>query len=340
MFPPGTPYPLHIMKTLRIASSDPLSTFYSQAQALGKILVEEGIADDVEVLTTTGSVMNAEMVARGEADLGFMASNWVPRAVTGAAPFTYPVAVAIAAPLNAGPIFFIAKADAQLNTVADLKGRKVAVGHRDSGMAQHALNLVRCFGWGEEEVEFVFISTFDGGNALADGDVDAQLQAPIPSTHFAELCERTPIKVLEFSDQQLDGACRTIPFYFPALVPAEYVPGLTKDLKAIGVLNVIVTATGGDHQFIKDVIAAYIRRAGDLPEKNPLFRGLADLLARAREEGTSALAPGDAPFHPASAEAFRAFESDPDFQAASALRDQGAKLITVTATSAVLAKSP
>ncbi len=293
------------MKTLRIASSDLLSTFYSQAQVLGEILVEEGIADDVEVLPTTGSVMNAQMVARGDADLGFMASNWVPRAVTGADPFTSPVAVAVAAPLNAGPLFFVAKADSPLNDVADLRGRKVAVGHRDSGMAQHALNFVRCFGWGADGMEFVFISTFDGGNALADGDVDAQFQAPIPSTHFTALCERTPIKVLEFSDEQLEAACGTMAFYSPALVAAQYVPGQGKDMKAIGVLNVIVTATGGDPQFTKDLVAAYIRRSGDLPQKNPLFRGLPDILARARDEGVEALAPGDAPLHGASLEAFR-----------------------------------
>lgn len=293
------------MKTIRIASSDLLSTFFAQAKALGAILVEEGIADKTEVLVTTGSVMNAEMVASGEADLGFMASNWVPRAVTGAPPFSNPVDIAIAAPLNAGPLFFVAKADSELDTVAQLRGRKVAVGHRDSGMAQHALNMVRIFGWGEDGMEFAFISTFDGGDALATGAVDAQLQAPIPSSHFTELCERTPIKVLEYADGEIETACREIPFYTPALVPADLVPGQEADLKAIGVFNVIVAAAGGDPGFTGDVVAAYIKRAGDLEHMNPLFRGLQDLLAKARSDGVSALAPDGAPLHPAGAEAFR-----------------------------------
>jgi TRAP transporter TAXI family solute receptor len=293
------------MKTLRIASSDLLSTFFEQAKALGDILVEEGVADGTEVLVTTGSVMNAEMVARGEADLGFMASNWVPRAVSGASPFTKPVDVAIAAPLNAGPLFFVVKAESEIDTVAQLRGRKVAVGHRDSGMAQHALNMLRTFGWGDGGMEFAFISTFDGGDALATGAVAAQLQAPIPSTHFTELCERTPIKVLEYGEGQIETACREVPFYTPALVPAEFVPGQEADIAAIGVLNVIVAAAGGEPKFIGDVVSAYIKRAGDLEQVNPLFRGLEGLLAKARTEGAGALAPDDAPLHPASAEAFR-----------------------------------
>lgn len=293
------------MEKLRIASSDLLSTFYEQAKVLGQVLVEEGLAGDVEVLPTTGSVMNAEMVARGEADLGFMASNWVPRAVSGESPFTEPVAVAIAAPLNAGPLFFVAKADSPLNSVSELRGRKVAVGHRDSGMAQHALNMVRVFGWGDDGMDFAFISTFDGGNALADGEVDAQFQAPIPSTHFSELCDRTPIKVLKYDNGEIETACGEFPYYSPAVVPAAFVPNQMKDIDAIGVLNVIVAAANGDANFISKAVAAYIRRASDIEKMNPLFRGLPELLDRAKERGKAAIAPGDAPLHPAGAEAFR-----------------------------------
>lgn len=293
------------MDTLRIASSDLLSTFYEQAKALGQVLVEEGVAKDVEVIPTTGSVMNAEMVARGDADLGFMASNWVPRAVNGESPFSAPVAVAIAAPLNAGPLFFVAKADSPLTSVSQLRGRKVAVGHRDSGMAQHALNFVRVFGWGEDGMDFAFISTFDGGNALDAGEVDAQFQAPIPSTHFTELCERTPVKVLAYDNGEIETACKAIPFYSPAVVPGAFVPGQDGDMAAIGVLNVIVAATNGDAGFITQAVSAYIRRAGDIEKMNPLFRGLEGLLNRAKERGEDALAPGDAPLHPAGAAAFR-----------------------------------
>ncbi len=186
-----------------------------------------------------------------------------------------------------------------------MKGKTIAVGHRDSGMAQHALNMVRKFGWGEDGVDFAFISTFDGGNALADGEVAAQLQAPIPSTHFTELCERTPIKVLRYDAGEIEAACQAMPFYSPATVPAEFVPGQADDIAAIGVLNVIVAAGDGDPAFTRDVVAAYIRRATDIEGMNPLFRGLAGLLDRARDAGADALAPGDAPLHPAGAEAFR-----------------------------------
>ncbi|MBT3791992.1 MAG: hypothetical protein HOF95_03100, partial [Rhodospirillales bacterium] len=48
------------MTKIRITSSDLLSTFYTQARDIGDVLVEEGLATEVEVMESTGSVMNAE----------------------------------------------------------------------------------------------------------------------------------------------------------------------------------------------------------------------------------------------------------------------------------------
>ena len=40
-----------------------------------------------------------------------MASNWIGRAKNGEAPFARPLELAMAAPMNAGPLFFIVRAE-------------------------------------------------------------------------------------------------------------------------------------------------------------------------------------------------------------------------------------
>lgn len=293
------------MTNIRISSSDPLSTFFTQAKLLAEVLKDAGAISGAEVLTSTGSVINAERVARGEAELGFMASNWVPRAVKGADPFTTPTPVAIITPLNAGPLFFVVRADSPLNSVRELMGKPIAVGHTNSGMAQHAINIVKGLGWSGDDIRFQHDSTFDGGSALIDGRVAAQLSAPIPSTHFSELCARVKIKVLHFDAGDIDTLCGIHPFYSPALVPADCVPGLAADVPALGVLNVIVAAAKASDEFVHRVVTAFIGGAARLEKANPLFRGLPAVLARARVLGVKALAPGDAPLHPAAMSAFR-----------------------------------
>ncbi len=290
---------------IRISSSDALSTFFTQAGLVAEVLRDAGAISDAEVLPSTGSKINAERVARGEAELGFMASNWVPRAVKGIDPFTSPTPVAIITPLNAGPLFFVARADSPLRTVGELRGKPIAVGHADSGMAQHAINIVKGLGWVDRDIRFEHISTFDGGSALIDGRVAAQLSAPIPSTHFSELCARVKVKVLDFDPGSIEKLCEIHPFYSPALVPADCVPGLAADVPALGVLNVIVAAANAPDSFVHRVVAAFIAGAARLEKANPLFRGLPAVLARARTMGKAALARADAPLHSAAAAAFR-----------------------------------
>jgi TRAP-type uncharacterized transport system substrate-binding protein len=43
----------------------------------------------------------------------------------------------MAAPMNAGPLFFIARGLSDRSS-SDLRGRRIAVGPRTSGMVQHA----------------------------------------------------------------------------------------------------------------------------------------------------------------------------------------------------------
>ncbi|MFT5539475.1 MAG: TRAP transporter TAXI family solute receptor [Alphaproteobacteria bacterium] len=293
------------MKKITITSSDPLSTFHAQARLLADVLKDAGVADDVQILDSTGSVINAERTSAGTADLGFMASNWVPRAVAGLDPFTVPLEIAIVTPLNAGPLFFVAPADSPLNSVRELKGKPVAVGHADSGMAQHAANIAKVLGWQGDDVAFSHISTFDGGAALANGSVVAQFSAPIPSVHFTNLCDAMPVKVLEFDPSDIEALCAAHPFYSPALVPAAFVPGLERDMPALGVLNVVVTKASAPDAFVGAVARAFIEGAAGLEQAHALFRGLPEQLARAREHGVAALAPGGAPLHPAAAEAFK-----------------------------------
>lgn len=294
-----------MMDKIRISSSDPLSTFHTQAGLVADVLRDAGVIKEAEILGSTGSVINAERVTRGEAELGFMASNWVPRAVAGSDPFTRPTPVAIVTPLNAGPLFFVARADSSIGSVRELKGRPVAVGHANSGMAQHALNIARGLSWSDGDIRFRHISTFDGGTALVNGEVDAQFSAPIPSRHFTELCNRIPVKVLAFDPDDIAALCRAHPFYSPALVPSDCVPGLAADAPALGVLNVIVAAADAPDGFVYDATRAFIGAAGRLEAAHPLFRGLPSLLARARQHGIDALAPGGTPLHPAAQRAFR-----------------------------------
>ena len=78
-----------------------------------------------EHLHEVGRLVEAQRLEDGDLDFGFMASNWIGRARLGQPPFAKPIDLRMVAPANAGPLFFIVRADSPIKTVADLRGNLV-----------------------------------------------------------------------------------------------------------------------------------------------------------------------------------------------------------------------
>ena len=133
--------------TIRIGTSEAGGTFHTQGQAIAEIARGAGVADTIEILTSpSASVDNARRLDAGALEFGFMASNWIGRAHDGVAPFARPIALRMASPVNAGPLFFIALAGSALREVSDVVGRRVAIGPADSGMVQHVHTMFDVLG--------------------------------------------------------------------------------------------------------------------------------------------------------------------------------------------------
>src|SRR6202012_3112080 len=91
------------------------STFLSQGLALKTVLDPVPAPAPGEVSTSAhASVENANRLAANDIDFGFMASNWIGRARNAEAPFAQKVDLRMVAPMNAGPLFFITRADSNL----------------------------------------------------------------------------------------------------------------------------------------------------------------------------------------------------------------------------------
>ena len=113
---------------IRIGTSELGGTFYTQGQALAELFNRgRGATDQCNVVTSDASIHNAEQLDRGELEFGFMASNWIGRAKNAVAPFTKPIAVRMVAPANAGPMCFIKLTDSPVQSVADFKGKRIAI---------------------------------------------------------------------------------------------------------------------------------------------------------------------------------------------------------------------
>jgi TRAP transporter TAXI family solute receptor len=291
--------------TIRIGTAERDGTFNSQGKAL-KAVFERQLGP-VEILqSSAASIENANRLHAGEIEFGFMASNWIGRAKNGEPPFPQPIDIRMAAPMNAGPLFFVARADSAIRTVADLRGQRVVLGMKSSGMVQHAHNIFGVLGLAFSDFTPVYLDFIAGADALAAGEADAQFQCPIPNKVMTELDARTDLRVLSYRPGDLEELMAAVSYYRPVVMRKGALRALDRDVAQPAVVNILATHAGISEPLVHDAVAAIVANTAELGRLNPLFAGLADLFEPLRSQGARALEFGGVALHPGALRAYRA----------------------------------
>jgi TRAP transporter TAXI family solute receptor len=291
---------------IRIGTSERDGTFHSQGLALKTVCAQRPELTDIEVLESrSASVDNANRLHGGEIEFGFLASNWIGRARTGQPPFARPIDLRMASPMNAGPLFFIARAEAPIRSIDDLRGKRISVGLQTSGMAQHVDAIFGALGMSFADFMPHYLDFAAGADALAAGEVDAQFQCPIPNKVMTDLAARVALRVIPYAPGQIETVIRAVPYYRSTIMRAHAIRGLEEDVAQLAVVNVLVTHARVPAPTVCRMVAAVIAGTDALPQLNPLFAGLQDLWQPLRREGAAALEFGGVPLHPGALQAFR-----------------------------------
>jgi hypothetical protein len=257
-------------------------------------------------LFTSGSFENARLIARHRAECGFMSSNWLARAAMGAPPFEKPLPLMMMAPVNIGPLFFVAPADSSMCSWSDMKGKRIGVGHRHSGMFQHMLGIFEALDLPLSAIRPVHVHSNEGNRLLLDGEIDAQFQPPIPNPNFDSLAGQMPLKILTPSAEERRIVLDRMPLYGEVVIPEGAFPGHDRDSTEIAVINIIAVHGLEREDMVFRLTRSIIEGADDLARRNALFGGLDALLKFAGHKLIPMLELLGAPLHPGSAHAFRA----------------------------------
>jgi uncharacterized protein len=290
----------------RMGTSEFGGTFYTQGVALAELFNRERAEiDKCVVQTSDASIHNAEMLDRGELEFGFMASNWIGRAKNAAPPFTKKIALRMVTPANAGPMFFVKLANSPIGSIADFKGKRIAIGTRGSGMEQHVHTIFGVLGISFDSFTPVHLGFAEGTAALVAGEIDAQFQPPIPNRVMTDLSERADVRVVPYGPGQLDKILAEVPFYRRVVMEKDTFRGVVGDVDQVAVVNVLVTHERVEEAVVHDMAAVIAGNLETLPEMNLLFKGIKDLFAPLRTQGATAFEFGGVPLHPGAKRAYK-----------------------------------
>lgn len=250
--------------------------------------------------STQGSVENMRRIGAGTLDSGLGRANIVDWAYNGTWVFEGETAIdslrAIAS-LYPDELHIVVRADSGIESIADLKGKRVSLGEEQSGTRFGALLVLRYYGLTADDLDPIYTTPGHAADLLEVGVIDAFfVMASAPVAAIAELAKRVEIDLLEIEEAKAIEIVQDHDFFSTtAIQPGAYenVP-ITRTL---GVGTIWVTSVHEDDDLIYGITRAlWHERNRELLDKGHP-RSLFIHQTRALEGVTIPLHPGAARFY-------------------------------------------
>jgi len=197
--------------------------------------------------STAGSVGNVEAIGKNSLDGAIVQADVAFWAYYGAGIYTPGGAIRdlrAVANLYRDSIHLVARADAGVASVADLKGKRVAMGEPGSGTLVDAQLIIKAFGLKEADMRPAYIKTDQAIDQMIEGKLDALFLVGLaPSPEIAELAERLPIAVVPIAGTELDELRKTTPFFVETAIPGGLYKGADKPTPTLGISALLVVSS-------------------------------------------------------------------------------------------------
>ncbi|OLD10053.1 MAG: hypothetical protein AUJ06_02860 [Chloroflexi bacterium 13_1_40CM_3_70_6] len=215
---------------------------------------------------TTASVDNMKFIGQGKADLAFTLADTAYDATQGRAPqFTEKVDARALAVLYTNYTQIVAKDGAGINTVADLKGKRVSVGLAGSGTEIIANRVFDVYGLDPgKDIQRERLGPADSANAVRDGKLDAFFfSGGLPTAAILDLANAVKVKLIDHADGVKRLSDKYGPFYVPVKIPAGTYKN-ESDVTVSGVQNLLVVNSKFDAQFAAAILRTIFDNKADL----------------------------------------------------------------------------
>lgn len=226
--------------------------YYPTGGAIAKIVNQKkdvyGIRCTVE--STGGSVFNVNAVMAGDLQFGVVQSDRQYQAINGMAEWESKGPQSdLRAVFSIHPesVTLVASVDSGINTIQDLKGKRVNIGNPGSGQRQNSIDALEAVGLNfETDIEAESVKAAEAPGLLQDGRIDAFFYTVgHPSGAIKEATAgATKVRFVSITGPGIDKMLAKYPYYAKSKIPVSLYPGAQNeaDVDTFGVKATFVTS--------------------------------------------------------------------------------------------------
>lgn len=229
---------------LNIATGGTAGTYYPLGGALAELLNQNIKGMNASAQSTGASVANVNMLKDGSVDIAFIQNDIAYYAANGKEMFKDNKVENIRgiAALYPETVQFVTTADKGIKSIADLKGKKVAVGASGSGAEANARQILGAYGLTYDDIDVQYLSFGEAADALKDGNVDVGVVvAGFPTAAIQDLAANKSAALVNIDAEHVDKLMKQYPYFTKITVPKGTYPGQEEDVSTVAVKCVIVT---------------------------------------------------------------------------------------------------
>ena len=286
-----------------IATGGTGGTYYPLGGMLAQLISNKAVVDGKKMSATAeaagASVGNVKLLGNKEIESAFVAADILDAAYNGTSQFA-------GAPLKnlraLGALYpetvqLITRADFNINSVRDLKGKSISSGAPGSGQYQLLTDLLKVHGMSRTDVKEDLSSFTQAVDKIKDGNLHATLiTAGVPTSAVTDFAQSHALKVIALSGPEIAELQKQQPYYASVPLPANTYKGQTAAVPTLAVMAVWTA-----HDAVPDNVAYEVTKA--------LYENIA-IMGQVHVQGknialATAMAVGTAPMHPGSLKYFK-----------------------------------
>lgn len=283
---------------LRLMTGPQGGSWYPLGGAIAEIIQKEIPGVTVTVMPGAG-ITNVKAIQDGKADLGFGNANSTADGVAGRAPFDVKAEnVAHVATLYYQYFQIAVPADSDIKTVADLKGKSIAVQPRGNTGEQMTRDVLQVYGLKYENMKKVNHGSYnDAVELIKNRQADAfTLITTVPASSVMDLATARKVRIISIPQDKLAELQKINSGYAPRTIKAGTYPDQAADATTFGTYTHIVAS--------KKLQPELVARITELLVKNRAK--LADVVKDIKDTSDKDMAADvGIPFHPGAAAFFK-----------------------------------
>ncbi|RXT09098.1 TAXI family TRAP transporter solute-binding subunit [Ammoniphilus sp. CFH 90114] len=227
---------------ISIATGGPHGPYYTIGTGLMNIY-ESNFGQPTSVRSTDGTVENIQLLMDNKVELAFGMADVASFAYMGEDPFRTEgpfVELRAMAALYPNYVQVVTLIDSPIQSIRDLKGRKVGVGAPNSGVEANSRLLLQGHGISYKDIEPYYLSYAEAIDQLRQRTIDAAfVTSGLPNPSVIELMKTHNVRIVPIPVEEARALAETFPFFKLSEIPVgTYMNG--KAIPTVAIQNLML----------------------------------------------------------------------------------------------------